>query len=226
MSARTSSLPPRERRTLFIGIASMALIVGLGRGVPAWRVTLAEHREGATQLYAELAAAERALTRHATVRDTLAVHAERLAAVTSTLVAGENDDAADRALVAMVSGAAAGAQVRLTSTSVANDARPAARVAVGERAPTARRATAAPRTLLRAVAVRIVGTSDVRGVATLLQALERGPARLRVRSMVVTQPDVAAGDERVESLQLEMVVEGLAVAHRDTLRAARAGGAR
>ena len=226
MSARTPSLPSRERRTLLLGVGSIAMIVALGRGVPAWRAALQERRDGATQLRAELAGAERALGRHATVRDTLVARGHRLAAVTATLVPGEDDDAADRTLLAMVSGAAAGAQVRLTSTAVVNEARPAARVAVGERGARARRAAPAPRSLMRTVAVRIAGTGDVRGVTTLLEALERGPARLRVRSLAVTQPDVAAGDERVETLQLEMVVEGLAVAHRDSVRAPRNGGAR
>lgn len=227
MSVRATSGAGRERPTLLLGVGAIMAILLVGRGLPAWREALASRRDGAAQLHAQLAGAERALAGHAAVRDTLAARNLRLQAVSATLVPGGADDgAAGRALAAMVSGAAVGAEVRLTSTSVVEDRpRGTGRAAMGEASGDRRRA-ARPATLLRTVAVRIAGTGDVRGIATLLQALERGPARLRVRSMAISQPDVGAGDDRVETLQLEMVVEGLAVARRDSASRAMATSGR
>jgi hypothetical protein len=213
----------RERRTLAIGAAAVLGILALGRGVPAWRATLEGRRQGATELHAERVRAERALSTHAALRDTLAARGKRLTAVSATLLPGNQEGAAGRALAAMVSGAATGAEVRLTTTAVlGQDARETGRRAMGEVAGARQGQTPArgrrDRAMLETVAVRAVGTGDIRGIATLLHALEHGPMRLRVRSVAITQPDVAAGDERAESLQIDLVVEGLAVARRDSIR--------
>jgi len=46
----------------------------------------------------------------------------------------------------------------------------------------------------------------------MLASLERGPARLRVRDLTVTQPDPASPGDRVEVLKTDFTVEGLAMA--------------
>jgi hypothetical protein len=215
------AVSPRERRTLLFGASAVLAIVALGRGFPAWRAALVERRENAAELTRTLAGADQALARHAALRDTLTARSRRLDAVAGTLLpAGDSGDqgAAGRALAAMVSGAAAGAEVRLTTTAVIEERRRVApRGAVGElsgpRNPS-RRDDADDTTLLRTVAVRVVGATDVRGLTTMLHTLERGPMRLRVRSLSVSQPEVAADDARVETLQVDLVVEGLAVASR------------
>lgn len=209
----------RQRRTLLFGGGAVLSILLAGRAVPAWRDALRERRVAAAEAQGQWVTATGALARHVRVRDTLRARQARLDAVAATLVPGTDEGAAGRALAAMVAGAASGAGVRVTSTAVldANPRLPGR--AVGEPVPRAGHRlpeTATDDRLLRTVAVRVVGAGDVRGVTTLLQTLERGPMRLAVRSLAITQPAVAAGDERPEQLQLEMVVEGLAIAHDGT----------
>jgi hypothetical protein len=52
-------------------------------------------------------------------------------------------------------------------------------------------------------------TGDIRGVMAMLASLERGPTLLAVRSLSISQPDLTAGDDRVEALHVEIDVEGL-----------------
>lgn len=198
-----------------MGAGTIALILAIGRGVPAWQASVTKHRAIAAQLETQRVEAHRALLRRASVQSSLAARLQQLGVMSGTLVPGTDDGAATRALAAMISGAALGAEVRLSSTLAVTTDRASARLAMGEQsARPLRKADSA--TLLHSVAVRIIGTADIRGVTTLLEALERGPTRLRVRSLTIMQPDVTAGDELAESLQIDLVVEGLAVAHPDT----------
>jgi hypothetical protein len=136
-----------------------------------------------------------ALVAHATAtRDTVVARNARYVALAPALLSGNSPAEASATLASLVSGAASAAGVKLGAVQL--------------RVPAD---TGARRTFVR-IAVHADVTGDIRGVTTLLANLEHGAARLRVRDLTVTQPDVAAPGDRVEALRVELTVEGLAMA--------------
>lgn len=209
MSTTFPTASRSARRTILLGAMAMAAIVLVGRGVPAWRAAMREARAAATERQQELARARAVLARQQHTREALVARDSLMRALAATLLPrGADDEAPSRTLAALVSGAAAGADIRVSSTAVveAADRDVAAPTRAG--APSRELRDTA---MLRRVAVRVAGTGDVRGLASLLHTLERGPIRLNVRTVHVTPSDVLAGDDRPEALQIELLVEGLTI---------------
>lgn len=185
-------LSPRDRRTVMLGAAAIAALVFLSRGVPALREWHSESVAEAAELTAEVHRAESSVRNEAVVRDSQSRRGARFLALGPRLVAGSTPSAAAGTLASFVSGTATLAGVRTGAVTVRQDSTEGGS--------------------LTRIVVRASGTGDVRGVTALLRALESGPLLLRVRELSITQPEPAAGNDRPESLRLELVVEGLALA--------------
>jgi len=181
----------RERRTLAIGAVAVVVMLGLGRGVPAWRAWRNAAVARAT-LQTERAADAEASMRGLRARvDTVEARQRRLGELAPALLDGTTPAASGASLSAILSGAAARAGVRLNSVQLIPDS-----VAAGS-------------TFLR-VALRADATGDVAGVARMLSLLEGGPELLAIRELSITQPDPAGPGP--EQLHAELTVEGLALA--------------
>ncbi len=191
-----TTLSARDRRTLLVGSAVIASLVVLAKGVPAWRQWVAESRSGAEE-QARAAASADALLAHATpMRDTLAARNVRYIALAPAVVAGNTLAEASATLASLVSSAASAAGVKLGAVQLRSPAD-----------------TGGRRAFVR-VSVHADLVGDIHGVMAMLAILERGPARLRVRELTVTQPDASAPGDRVEALRADLTVEGVAMAKR------------
>jgi hypothetical protein len=188
------AMSARDRRVLVLGIATITLVVGGGRGLPAWREWYAGSRASAAQLRGELARAEESLRHSAVTRDSLAARKRRLVALLALLAGGETPQMAGAGLASSVASAAEAAGVRVGTVQVRPDS--------------------AGRNVFTRVAVRADVTGDVRGVAAFLGALEQDATLLAVRELVVSQPEPAAPADRAEALRVELLVEGLALTPR------------
>jgi hypothetical protein len=188
------AMSARDRRVLLLGAASVALVVGAGRGLPAWREWYAGSRASAVQLRGELARAEESLRHSAVTRDSLTARKRRLVALLPLLASGETPQMAGAGLASSVASAAEAAGVRVGTVQVRPDS--------------------AGRTVFTRVAVRADVTGDVRGVAAFLGALEQDATLLAVRELAVSQPEPAAAADRAEALRVELLVEGLALTPR------------
>ena len=73
--------------------------------------------------------------------------------------------------------------------------------------------TAGSETFTR-ISVRADAMGDVAGVTKMLATLERGPTLLAVRSLSIDQSEPAATSDRMESLRVSIVVEGLMLSPR------------
>lgn len=181
----------RDRRVLAIGGLAVALMLGLGKGLPAWRAWKNAAVARATLQTGRAADAEASVRGLRARIDTVEARQRRLGELAPALLDGTTPAASGASLSAILSGAAARAGVRLNSVQVVPDS-----VKEG-------------RTFLR-VALHADATGDVAGVTRMLALLEGGPELLAVRDLVITQPD-PAGAQGPEQLHAELTVEGLAL---------------
>ena len=184
-----SPLGPRDRRVLAIGLIACTALVGGARGLPAVLRWTRETRATAVQRGVAAAQADRSVVTATTTRDSLAAQYARYLALAPRLLEGETTAGAGGSLASLVTGAAATSNVRLGSVQI--------------RADTTKTGAFTP------VSVRVDLTSDIQGLSTLLATLERGQVFLSVRELSISQPEPSAGDDRVEALRAELVVEGL-----------------
>jgi hypothetical protein len=164
-------------------------IISVSRSLPAWLAWQREARASAAEVQTELAHARAGAAARKAVHDSLAARGQRLLALAPALLSGDSPASAAATLAALVSGAAAQANVRLGAVQVRPDS-----VALGA---------------FTRVAVRASATGDVTGVTQMLLSLERGPTLLAVRELSITQPEPTAPADRAEALRLEFLVEGL-----------------
>jgi hypothetical protein len=129
--------------------------------------------------------------------DTMQARTARFLALAPALIDGTTTATAAATLASLLSGAAATAGAKLGSVQV--------------RADDGARDSSGTRSFPR-VSVRASLTADVRGLAKLLVALERGPTFLNIEELAVTQPEPDADGSRPEVLQVELVIGGLALA--------------
>lgn len=183
-------LSGRDRRVLLAGAAAIALLLLVGRGIPAWRRWDAGVRASAAELTAEAARAEAAVRALPTLRDSAEARRARLVALAPALLNGETTASAGAALAALVSGAAAKAGVQVGAVLLSQP-------------------DSAARTVFTRVRVRSDATGDLPGLLRFLRELEGGPALLSVRDWSVSQPAAGGPAEVPESLRLEFAVEGL-----------------
>ena len=187
MNARLSG---RDRKVLTTGVAACMLLVLGTRGAPALVHWTHAARANAEELSAEATRAMSSVNGSAAMRDSLAEAKSRYLALVPRFLEGETTGGAGSALASIVSTAATSANVRMGSAQIRAD-------------------TAMAGTFAR-VRVRADLTGDIRGIATMLAALERGQTLLAVRELSISQPEPGAGDDRPEVLHADLVVESLA----------------
>jgi len=182
-------LSRRDRRALVGGAAAIALVLGVVRAVPAARSWDREARAESGELRAALARDRAMIARSATVRESTIARGRRIIALAPSLLGGETVAGAAASLASLLSGAAAQSNVRLGAVQLRGDS--------------------LSHSAFTRIGAHVDATGDVTGISHLLSALERGSAVIAIKSFAITQPDVAAGDDRVEALHLEMDVEGI-----------------
>ena len=185
----TIALNPRDRRVLAVGLLTCCSLVIVTRGFPALVRWTRAARENAAQLTAEAArAASTVGSAHRTV-DSLRARNARYAAIQPRLLDAETVAGAGSALASLISTTAAASGVRLGSVQIHTDT------------------VHADAFLPIRVHADLVG--DINGLSAMLATLERGRTPLAVRELSIEQPELAAGDDRAESLRAELTVESL-----------------
>jgi hypothetical protein len=184
----------RDRRALVTGTIVILLLLLQTRWLPAWRRWDGSVRASAAATAQEAARAEHAVLLLPHALDSLQVRRVRLASLARGALAGESAAASAAALASLVSGAAARAGVQIGTVQVRPD-------------------TPSAGTFVR-IGVRADGTGDLGAITRMLVLLEGGTELLAVRAFSITQPIPGGAAEQPEALQLEIVVEGLALSSR------------
>lgn len=195
----------RDRRALTLGVLLMVATIAGVRGVPAIRQWSDTAVASAREVVAEAERARRGVLGANLLADTMHVRSERFVALAPALLDGTNAATAGATLASIVSGAAAASDAKLGSVQVRTDT--AARDSSG----------GTPRAFTR-VAVRASLTSDVRGLARFVLALERALTLLSIDELSIAQTEPAADGTRPEILHVEIAVAGLALTRRGTRR--------
>ena len=180
----------RDRRTLVVGVVAIVGLFATARGVPAaveW-----ERREvvAATLLRQQLATATLRSTRLNAYRDTLVSRQTTLSGFDSVMLSGASPAAAASALASELDDLADSVGLRITGMQL--------------------RADSSATSSLLEVAVRLVGVTDVVGLASFLRAIDGGATPLAVRELAVAQPDPGAAASKAEALRIDVLVAGLA----------------
>jgi hypothetical protein len=200
MRSKGVRLSTRDRRALSIGAIVVAGGVLVGRGLPALRAWSDASIASAGEAVAEAHRVELSVRGASALTDTIQARTARFLTLAPALVDGTSAGTAGATLASLLSGAAATAGAKLGSVQVRTEG--------------SVRDSSGARTFPR-VAVRASLTADVRGLAKLLVALERGPTLLSIEELAVTQPEPGADGGRPEVLQVELVIGGLALASGD-----------
>jgi len=180
----------RDRRALLLGVVVIGGGSGLSVGGPRFKAWESEQAARATAATNDATLATASAKSLPVYRDSLRVRRARLASLDSTLIEGNSPAEAGAALSSLVADLAESAEVRIASLQLRGDTT----VSGG----------------FSRVAVRVVGTSDITGLATLLHDIEAGSMLLAVREMIVSQPEPGAPASRPEMLRVDLVVETLA----------------
>lgn len=181
----------RERRVLVIGGALIVGMLALSRGLPRWLAWQRDARGLAAGMVAEVARSEATARSLEEKLDSLEARKSRFLELAPLLLDAESPSKAAGALTALVSGAAQAAGVRVATIRVNIDT--------------------VDNALLRRIRVSAEFEGDVRGVATMIAALERGPELLAIRELTITQRDPAGPPDRPETLGVLLQVHGLAI---------------
>ena len=186
-----ASAPSRDRRTLVLGAVTVAVILLLGRGLPALRIWEREQRaafEEASLMLSRLEGAQRTLLASRTsdrsrVREESDLRAQ-------AFDAASHAEAASQA-VQYFSGLArfSGVQVQVASPVI----------------------PAAPPNNAAAFTIRLSLVGSSRALFDLLREIEVGPKRVAIKRLAVTQPDAGADASVAESLRIEIEVSALYV---------------
>ncbi len=210
-SGLAARLSNRDRRTLMLGAAAIAVLVLLTKDLPAWHAWQRDAEAGAIELAADAARSDAAIAAYPLLHDSLRVRSARLLSLDSTIVAGMDPASAAASLATMVSDAAADAGVKLGAIQPRVDSEPHSLGAT----------RAAAHQVFAHVSVRGDAIGDVVALTQFLADLEHGPVLLAVRELSITQPEPAAPSSRMETLHADFTVVGLARAaelkiHRDS----------
>jgi hypothetical protein len=179
----------RDRRALLAGVAALAIVLAVGRGVPAFLSWQREARGEDAEARQALARDRSLIALDPATRDSAIVRGRRVIALAPVILSGDSPNSAGATLAGILSGAAAQSGVRLGAVQIRSDS--------------------LSRDAFTRIGAHMEATGDIRGVANMLDALERGPTLLSIRSFSITQPEMLAGDDRVEALRVELDVEGL-----------------
>jgi hypothetical protein len=178
----------REQRVVLIGGLIVLGLLTSSRALPPllrWRRDMIDSAE---ERRAEAQRAEAVTRAHALTLDTLAARKAELVALAPLFLGTTTRANAEGVLATLVSGSAEFAGMRLGSILLRTDT-------TGH--------------LVKLVQARASLVGDIRGVMSLLRSLERGPELIAVRELSLNQPEPAAPDEKPESLQLEIAVQGV-----------------
>jgi len=185
-----AGLSVRDRRTLTIGVTVIGTLFGVSRGLPAVRDWERGRVSDAAALAQQAEAARVGVRLLPALRDSLRDREARLATLDSTLLSGASPAAAASDLASTLGDMADEAPLKVTAMQLRADS-----AAAGSLTP---------------VAVRVTGVTDVAGLAAFLRAVEGGDVPLLVRELAVSQSEPGAPSGRVETLRVDILVEGIA----------------
>ena len=174
---------------LLTGIASCAVILAAGRGVPLWR----QWRDGVQQRLhvsiASLARVEAQLAARTLVAQRGQSARSQLVEADSMMLQGATAAAGAAQLAGIVGAVADSARAKLNSMQIRTDT--------------------SGRISMSRASVRLSAIVDIAGLVALLEELEGGAPLLVVRELTVAQGEPMSTDERPEQLRVDMVVEGM-----------------
>lgn len=182
-------MTPRDRRTLFGGVAAIIALGSIAKGVPAlraWNTDRLTSSMEANKLLAESSTDPRELQ---AARDTLAARAARLAATDSAIPRTVSASTAVAQLASTLEDLADSCSVRVVSIQL----RPDSVSSAG----------------FTEVSARVNGTADVTGLAALLRAIAESNSPLAVRELTVTAQEPTAPSSKAEALRFDVLVAGL-----------------
>jgi hypothetical protein len=189
-------LSTRDRRALLFGTTMILVLLSSALAIPRLTTWTGQRRASAAELQAQVTTLRTDARSLREARDTLTKRETLVALIDSGSLAGGSDAAASAALGQVVNAALAESGVVSNATQFTVD-------------------SALDDSRYSRVRVRLTAEGDIHGLTRLLAALERGPALLTVASLSVTQPRLAAPDSLAESLNIELVVEGIVKRTRD-----------
>lgn len=187
---RAAAAPlPHDLRVLIRGAVGVALILVVGRGIPAWRRWSADVMQRRTTAALERARAERLVAARKRTSQALDRSVTAYLALSQGFLKGRSPAEGAAALSALIADAAEANGVHLASMQPHADS--------------------ASRTLLVPLTVSVSGTGDVRGIAGMLGSLESGTPLVEVRELTIAQPDPAAAGDHMEALRVELTIRAL-----------------
>jgi len=178
----------RERRTILLGASLVLLIVGAGRGVPAWRSWHTAVVDSAQKALAEVQDAESDVDQLKSTLDTLQLRKKRFLDYAPKLVVAGSPATASAALGALLTRIADGNGVQVASVRTSAD------TGVAQ---------------IRKVSAEMEALTDIRGLTALLRIIESGEPLLSVAELSIEQTEAAAPEDRQESLRVRLRVQGL-----------------
>lgn len=183
------ALSPRDRRAAFGGIVALAVIVGAGRGVPAWKRWEAAARARAERMHALAAFSADGGGRLGALREAVRAEERRTAGIRAAFLEGDSPGEAAALLAGGLTSGAEEVGVRITNVQLQLD--------TGFVGGTAR------------VGLRLAGSGDVRGLTAFLRDTEGGTPLVRVTDLTVSQSDPGAGPGQPEMLRFELGLDAL-----------------
>jgi hypothetical protein len=189
MTRPTLDLSLSDRRALAMATVVIGGTWSVKLGLPALREWEVTQRTAAIAVLHDRTAAVDGARSTAALVDSLRSRHLRLMSLDSGVVSAATVAEGGAALSSMIADIAENANVRVASLQIRGD-------------------TVAHTGFAR-VAVRLVGSSDVTGLAALMHDVEGGETLIAVRELSVAQSDPAAPPSRAESLRIELLAETL-----------------
>jgi len=189
------SVSARDRRTLVTGACVVALIIGVGRGGPAWLTWTRARVNAAAEAGEQLASAKRSAFGLAAFTDSANVRSRRLDSVRALLVRARTPESAAASFASLVGATAEAQGADVIAVTLSADT--------------------VVRWGMARVAVRLSAESDLAGLMALLAVLETRPMPIVIRDLSVSQPDPAAPRSKADALRFDMVVQTLAAIRRE-----------
>jgi hypothetical protein len=184
------TLSDRDRRTLILGVSTIATLVLVSRGVPAWIRWQRHVRDDATAALWEATASQRAVQMAPALARMVQQLERQYFALAPAFIPGERPATTGAALIATVTADARIAGIQLGALQVETDTTAAQGVVP--------------------MRIRGDGNGDIAGVTHFLTALESGVPLLSVRELSLTPVDPHAASHTPETIQATFVIEGLA----------------
>lgn len=189
-SLRSLTLSDRDKRALRIAAASCTLLL-IARIAPpllSWRRGAMERAR--LQIAGVSSTGEQ--SRHWSVmKDSLVARQTRLASLDSAFILPQGGNSPGTVLVEFLTDAAEKSNVLISSIRIESTSDSGAKAT------------------LRRVSVHASLSGDLASIAKLLAAVERPPRLLAVKQLSITQRDPSTPDNKDESLEAEVAIEGL-----------------